>query len=171
MTQKTKSKEIIKFSLIAVAIIIGLVAIVSIDGFENLLINFTAKSVNSLLNIFGVRASLRGTTILLLEGTKAKFNIIPDCTGIYPFIILVGFILAYPATLKQKFLGIVYAGVLSLVVNYIRLITLLIIAQKSFNAFQYAHIFIWQTTFVILVIFYFLWWINWSKKAEKKVKI
>jgi len=164
-------KDIIKFILIAVALIVGLVLLFSINAIENSIISFTARSTNFLLNLFGVRASLKGNIILLLYGTQAKFEIIPDCTGIYPFIILVSFILAYPADLKHKLLGILYAGILSLIVNYIRLIMLLLIAGKSFKAFQYAHIFIWQTTFIALVIFYFLWWINWSKEtAEKKVK-
>jgi archaeosortase B (VPXXXP-CTERM-specific) len=159
-------REILRFSIVALLLIVGLVLFFSINSIENFLINFTARSTSFLLNLFGVRNSLRGNTILLLYGTKAKFQMIPDCTGIYPFIILVGFILAYSATLKKKLLGIVYAGLLTLIVNYIRLLMLLLVAEKSFKAFQYAHIFIWQTTFIILVIFYFLWWINWSKKEK-----
>ena len=168
---KKESKDILKFSLIAIVVIVGLVLLFSISSIENSLINFTAKSTNTLLNLFGIRSSLRGNTIILLSGTQAKLQIIPDCTGIYPFIIMVGFIFAYPAKLKNKLLGILFGGVLSLVVNYARLITLITVAEKSYDAFQYLHIFIWQTTFIILVIFYFLWWINWSKNPPKKVKI
>lgn len=167
---KGESKDILKFSIIAIVTIVGLVLLFSINSIENTLITFTAKSTNALLNMFGVRTSLKGTTIALLSGTQVKLQIIPDCTGIYPFIIMVGFILAYPAKLKNKLLGILFGGMLSLLVNYIRLITLIAVAEKSYDTFQYLHIFIWQTTFIILVIFYFLWWINWSKKTPKKIK-
>lgn len=169
--KQEQRRDILRFSIIAIAIIIALVLFFSISSIENLLINFTAKSTNFLLNLFNVRSSLKGTTINLLEGTQAKFVIIPDCTGIYPFIILVGFILAYPSKLKKKLWGILYAGILSLIVNYIRLITLLSIGERSFEAFQYTHIFIWQTTFILLVVFYFLWWIKWSKKEKKLIKV
>ncbi len=168
---KKENKNILKFGIIAILVIIGLILLFSIDTIENFFISYTAKSTNAILNLIGIRTSLRGTTIALLSGTQAKLQIIPDCTGIYPFIIIVGFILAYPAKLKNKLLGILFGGVLSLVVNYARLVTLIIVAEKSYDAFQYMHIFIWQTTFIILVIFYFLWWINWSKNPPKKVKI
>ncbi len=167
---KSESKDILKFSIIATSVIVILVLLFSTNIIENALISFTAKSTNALLNLFGVRTSLRGNTIALLSGTQTKLQIIPDCTGIYPFIIMVGFILAYPSKLKNKLLGILFGGILSLLVNYIRLITLIVVAEKSYDTFQYLHIFIWQTTFIILVIFYFLWWINWSKKPQKKIK-
>jgi archaeosortase B (VPXXXP-CTERM-specific) len=172
---KTKIKKpspikvvISKFIIFSSLIIVVLTLLFSIDSIENFFIKMTAISANYLLNFFGINTKLSNNVITLLRGLKSSFKIIPDCTNIYPFIILTGFILAYPEKKKKKMYGIALAFLVSLIVNYVRLISIIAIAQKSVAAFEYAHIYIWQTSFVALVIFYFLWWIKWAVPTNKK---
>lgn len=159
--------EITKFIIISSIIIAVLALLYSINPIENFFIKFTAVSTNFLLNLFGLNTKLSNNVISFLNGIKSSFRIISDCTNIYPFIILTGFIIAYPENIKKKFLGVILAFLLSLFVNYVRLVSVLVIAQRSITAFQYAHIYIWQTTFVAFVLFYFLWWIKWKIPAVK----
>jgi len=167
ISNKDLKFEITKFIVISSLIIVILALLYSINPIENFFIKFTSISTNFLLNIFGLHTKLSNNVISFLGGIKSSFRIISDCTNIYPFIILTGFIIAYPESIKKKLLGIIIAFLLSLLINYIRLISVLAIAQRSITAFQYAHIYIWQTTFVAFVLFYFLWWIKWKIPAVK----
>jgi exosortase/archaeosortase family protein len=164
MTQKNNVRRpMLRFILLALIFITLLVMIFSMSFVQDALIYFTTVSLYRMLSIVGISVELTLPNLLQLsEGTRLRFSIIPDCTGIYPIAILSGFILAYPSAWAKKWLGILGAILSSFLVNYLRMISLIAIAAHSHSAFEVAHLLIWQTSFVILVLGYFLWWLRWK---------
>ncbi|MCK5848943.1 MAG: archaeosortase/exosortase family protein [Caldisericia bacterium] len=134
---------------------------------QNALLGITTSIVNFLLEAFGYETMVLGNKIALTTGTEMKFTIIPDCTGVYPFIILIGLIGAFPIELSKRLVGVLGAFVTTFSINYIRLILLVAIGHKSREMFQYAHIFIFQISFILLIVIYFLWWVKWIMKNSK----
>ncbi len=160
---KPATFPVLRFILLSIAFISLLVFFSSLGFIQDFLIRFTAISLHGMLNALSIPVELVEPHVLQLsEGTRLRFSIVPDCTGIYPIAILTGIILAYPARKTKKFLGIVGAVFSSLIVNFLRMISLMAIAVSSFRAFEIAHLLIWQTSFVLLVVGYFLWWIRWK---------
>jgi exosortase/archaeosortase family protein len=105
-----------------------------------------------------------GYQIALLTGSEMKFSIILDCTGVYPFVILTALMIAFPTTAKKRIIGVLGAFLTTFVFNTARLILLIYIGHSSRENFQYAHVFIFQITFILLIVIYYLWWLSWIQK-------
>ena len=154
---------VLGFMLLALLYISLFIFLSSLNFVQSFLTQFTASLLEILLNTLKVPVDLvNPVTLQLASGTRLKFVIIPDCTGLYPFAILAGFILAFPARKGKKLLGIIGAFLASFSVNYLRMISIMAIAVHSQRAFEIAHLLIWQTSFIVLVLGYFFWWIQWK---------
>lgn len=158
-----KMSPVLGFMLLALLYISLFIFLSSLNFVQSFLTQFTASLLEILLNTLKVPVDLvNPVTLQLASGTRLKFVIIPDCTGLYPFAILAGFILAFPARKGKKLLGIIGAFLASFSVNYLRMISIMAIAVHSQRAFEIAHLLIWQTSFIVLVLGYFFWWIQWK---------
>jgi exosortase/archaeosortase family protein len=158
-----KMSPVLSFILLALLYISLFIFLSSLNFVQSFLTQFTASFLEILLNALKVPVDLvNPVSLQLAGGTRLKFVIIPDCTGLYPFAILAGFILAFPAKKGKKLLGIIGAFLASFSVNYLRMISIMAIAMHSQRAFEIAHLLIWQTSFIILVLGYFFWWIRWK---------
>jgi exosortase/archaeosortase family protein len=160
--------QFISISVILLTILMVFVSQTSVSVF---LEKNTTIFLNYLLNLLHFKTRLTGNMILLLDGSQIKFQIIQDCTGIYPYIILTSLIAAFPARLSKKILGILLAFVYTFLFNYLRLILLFVIGRSSAKWFEIAHIFIWQVSFVLLIVIFFFWWVQWAKNTNKLHKI
>ncbi|MDD4029350.1 MAG: archaeosortase/exosortase family protein [Caldisericia bacterium] len=161
-------KPIPKYLLVSFLWILLFVLISLLPWVQELLIVITTKLTNVCLQIIGLETTVTGNQIALLSGSEMKFSIIPDCTGIYPFLILAALIISYPATGKLRLWGVMGAFATTFLFNYARLTLLIFIGYSSREYFQYAHVFIFQITFILLIVLYFLWWLSWIYKKTKK---
>jgi len=160
---KKNLSPVLIFILMALFYISLFIFLSSLSFIQNFLTQFTAFTLEIFLQLLRIPVDLiNPVTLQLASGTRLKFVIIPDCTGLYPFAILAGFILAFPAKRGKKMLGILGAFFASFSINYLRMISIMAIAIHSQRAFEIAHLLIWQTSFIILVLGYFFWWIRWK---------
>ena len=167
MKRNKKNNLSLQFVLWVFFWILLFVFISLIPFVQEAFLQITTSFTNWLLNISGYETLLQGNKIALTTGTEMKFSIVPDCTGIYPFIILFSLILAFPTSVKNKLIGASGAFLTTFSVNYIRLVLLIAIGHANRELFQYAHVFIFQVSFILLIIIYFLWWIKWVLKKSK----
>lgn len=158
------------FIFISVFFLLVLMVFVSQTNVSVFFVKNTTIFLNYLLNLLHFKTRMTGNMILLLDGSQIKFQIIPDCTGIYPLIILTSLIAGFPTRIQKKFLGILFATIYTFLFNYLRLILLFVIGRISAKWFEIAHIFIWQVSFVLLIVIFFFWWVQWAKNTNKQVK-
>jgi exosortase/archaeosortase family protein len=163
----SKTNLSLKYILWVFVVILVLIFITLIPSVQNALLSITTNITNFLLETLGYKTMILGNKIALTTGTEMKFSIVPDCTGVYPFIILIGLIGSFPAEISKRIKGIFGAFVTTFSINYFRLVLLIVIGHKSREMFQYAHIFIFQISFILLIIIYFLWWVKWIMKKSK----
>ena len=78
-------------------------------------------------------------------------------------------VIAFPATVKEKLLAVGVGIPVLYVVNVLRLACLAFIGAfiKSRDVFHFAHIYVWQTVFIIFVV---IMWLFWIEKVVKKGK-
>ena len=103
----------------------------------------------------------------LLQSGSTGFavSIEAGCNGVEATIVLVAAILAFPAPWKRKLLGfsIGIAAVQGL--NIIRVISLFYLGQWSFDAFDFAHQYVWQALIMLDVLIVWLLWVRTLPRA------
>ncbi len=118
---------------------------------------FLAIFTGTVLSWFNSTVQVYDSTIVI-EAFVA--NIVPACTGLFTTTIYIAAVLAYPCSLKRKLQGVVFGVIAIMLVNAIRIISLLVIGAYWIDAFDFAHLVIWQTVAVVFAVFLWLFWIQ-----------
>jgi len=118
---------------------------------------FLAAFTGTVLSWFNSSVQIYDSTIVI-ESFAA--NIVPACTGLFTTTIYIAAVLAYPCSLKRKLQGVVLGVAAIMLVNAIRIISLLVVGAYWIDAFDFAHLVIWQTVAVVFAVFLWLFWIQ-----------
>ena len=113
----------------------------------------------SLITLFDSHVAVFGK---VLQSTRNGFaiSIEPGCNGVEAAIILIAAMLAFPAPWKHRAIGIL-AGLFAVqALNVVRVISLFYIGQWSVNAFEWAHLYLWQALIMLDVLIVWLIWIR-----------
>ncbi len=83
------------------------------------------------------------------------------CNGVEAGIVLIAAMLAFPASVRQKLIGISIGMLTVQTLNLARIISLFYIGQWSQTAFEWAHLYLWQALIMLDVLIVFLIWLRW----------
>ncbi|OQX89097.1 MAG: hypothetical protein B6D65_04950 [candidate division Zixibacteria bacterium 4484_93] len=135
------------------------------ESFRTAPINFTAGLFFRILELLGFSASLSGAVIQLRH---ISLEIVYECTGVFAFFILSGAILAYPSRGWHKLLGHIVGLPAVFILNIIRLVVLAVIGEYfSLSVFNFVHEYLWQITFIVVVL---LFWVLWIDRVVEHAK-
>jgi exosortase H (IPTLxxWG-CTERM-specific) len=82
------------------------------------------------------------------------------CNGVEATLVLVAAILAFPAPWQKKLVGLA-AGVLAVQgLNVVRVISLFYLGQWNLQAFEWAHLYVWQALIMLDVLVVWLVWVR-----------
>ena len=98
----------------------------------------------------------------VLQNTTNGFavSIEAGCNGVEATIVLIAAILAFPASWKRKLIGLA-AGIVAVQgLNIVRVISLFYLGQWNFNAFEWAHLYVWQALIMLDVLIVWLLWVR-----------
>jgi exosortase H (IPTLxxWG-CTERM-specific) len=114
-----------------------------------------AKVSGSILQTMGENVRVAGTTI-----TSSRFgvNINNGCNGVEAMLILLASIVAFPASMKARAVGLLLGAVVVQVLNFIRIITLYLLGAYQPRLFDLFHTAIWQIVIILAAIGFFLVW-------------
>ena len=124
----------------------------------------TAKALHLLLNLVGIKNNLNAYSI---NFSNFSIEIVRQCTGIFEVMAVISCILAFPSSIKKKIIGISLAIPIIYFFNMGRLIFLSILGIYYPSMFETIHDYILQLTFVFLVIFFWMFWIEKVVKNER----
>lgn len=155
-----RNKVTIKAWGIFVGAILGFILTLPIyyDFFARLLPPIIAKSTGFILRIFGTKVQVSGTVIL---SPLFSVEVIPACSGIFPTMIFISAVLAYPCKLKEKLIGIFLGIPAIFFVNLIRMVSLFYVGAYFPQIFEPAHLLFWQALMIIAAV---LLWLLWAQK-------
>jgi exosortase H (IPTLxxWG-CTERM-specific) len=103
----------------------------------------------------------------VLRSADGEFavSIEAGCNGVEATIVLVAAILAFPASWKRKLAGL-GIGILAVqALNVIRVISLFYLGQWNFDAFDFAHRYVWQALIMLDVLIVWLLWVRTLSRA------
>ena len=130
------------------------------------LTKLTARTTLALLHLSGLEAVRVATLISHPDGFA--YEIYYRCTGFLPLAFLTVSILAYPRSLRCKFVGLALGLPILVTLNFTRLVHLFYIGVYNPDAFNLAHKVLWEGFIILAVFAAWLGWTRWSDKRAKK---
>jgi len=118
----------------------------------------------ALLNLLGQHVIVNG--VVLTAGNHAV-SIQNGCNGIEAVVFLIAAILAFPATWRQRLLGLVASVVVIQLLNLARVITLFLINRYHPQWFELFHLAVWQTVIGGAAIALFYVWTTRVHVAQR----
>lgn len=118
---------------------------------------FTTKVSAGLIRFTGLDASVSDNVIRLAHGV---WIVDTECTAVNLIIIFLSFVVAYPASVKAKFLGIFLGLPFIFLANVTRMLLMAWMDKLTPDYFKYFHDYFWQVVFLILIAFMWLVWID-----------
>ena len=145
--------------IILLSLAISLVVYFRLFGtpFVDAVSRWTATSTSQALNALGASVSTSGTVV---GSSSFAYTIVAECTAVGPIILFVGAVIAYPATLRGKALGIAIGVVFLTALNLVRLVSLFYIGASFPEYLPMAHYLVWQAAIIIFAILLWLFWVE-----------
>lgn len=159
-----------RFILIFAVILLFMFTLeLSIPIQDTVIIPFTeaiAQMSATLMQLFDHQVIFHGVELIDSQ-SGFSVSIQAGCNGVEAALILVAAILAYPTSWKAKVIG-VFVGFLSVqALNILRIISLFYLGKWNTQAFEWAHLYIWQTLIMLDVLIVFLVWLKFSPRVFK----
>ena len=121
--------------------------------------NALAQISTSLVTLFDPHVVATGN---VMRSTANGFAVAIEagCNGVEATIVLVAAMLAFPAPWKHKAGGLVAGIVAVQLLNVVRVISLFYLGQWDYQAFEWAHLYVWQALIMLDVLVVWLIWVR-----------
>lgn len=123
----------------------------------------TAWIDSRLLGLFSDRVQHSGI-VVTLDGFAVQ--IITECVGLFESVILAAAVLAYPATWRERVLGVALGTAALYLLNVLRIAFLLVVGRHAPAFFEFAHVYLWQTLLALFIAPLWLAWIRFFVRTE-----
>ncbi len=132
-------------------------SLASLQEFLQDLEKFTAQSVYVFVSFFTDLTTHRGR-LVTLDGFAV--SIIIECVGLLEMLIYSACVLAFPAPIRARAVGVVLGCLAIYVFNILRIVTLLIVGRHFADYFDFFHIYFWQATLIAMIVSVLYGWIR-----------
>ena len=121
--------------------------------------NALAAMSTSIVTMFDPNVVATGKVIRSAANGFAV-SIEAGCNGVEATLVLLAAILAFPAPWRHKAIGLVIGVVAVQLLNIVRVISLFYLGQWNFDAFEWAHLYVWQGLIMLDVLIVWLIWVR-----------
>jgi exosortase H (IPTLxxWG-CTERM-specific) len=111
------------------------------------------------LRAVGFAVMQREQLLGALDGSF-RVSVENDCNGAWAHLILLASVLAYPASLRAKIVGLLVMQPLLLALNVVRVASLVLIGSYDLALFRPAHVYVWQFLIIGFALALFLGWVE-----------
>ena len=124
-------------------------------------------TLGTLQQVLGVLHQPVTRTGSALSTAGASVEIVSDCSPHMPFLIFAAVVLAFPASWRQRAIGLALGAVIIHTFNTVRILTLIWILTWRRSWFEFAHVYLWQTGTILIVFATFALWITALSRRPK----
>lgn len=125
-----------------------------------------ASISNALLRLIGFETEVSGTIITGVEGFAV--NIMKGCNGAYVVAIYLAAVLAFPASWRERGLGVLLGIPAVQGINLIRIVSLYYIGVRHPALFERFHYHVWQTIVILLAMGIWLAWAELMVRVPRR---
>lgn len=125
---------------------------------DHVIVPFTqgvATVSGALLKGIGQPVTTSGTVI---SSSRFGVNINNGCNGVEAMLILLASIVAFPASLKARLVGLGLGALVVQLLNAVRIVTLYLLGAYQPKLFDMFHTAVWQILVILAAILFFLIW-------------
>ena len=126
---------------------------------DRVIVPFTAgiaRTSGALLDVIGENdITVAGTVI---RSPRFAVNINNGCNGVEAMLILLASIVAFPASLKARAIGLALGALVVQLLNAVRIVTLYLLGAYQPRLFDMFHTAVWQIVIILAAIAFFLVW-------------
>jgi exosortase/archaeosortase family protein len=122
-------------------------------------LEFNTSAAASLLGLLGSEVRRSGST-LFAEGNPIRVAL--GCDGSQPILLLSVAVLAFPASARWKLLGVIGGITGLLLLNVVRIASLVWLDSHHPSLFEDAHLFVWPAIFMLVALLLWTQWIRLS---------
>jgi exosortase/archaeosortase family protein len=126
-----------------------------------------ASWTGSVLVLCGHDATVNGRFV---GSSEFSFEVVRGCDAIEPTAVFVSAVLASPASLGPKVLGILVGALSLFLLNFVRIIGLFFVGLHFRNAFEFVHEDICQTAFLLLAVMGWTVWGLWARRSTPRLR-
>ena len=112
---------------------------------------------------------------ILDRDVRFRFNVVPDCGALPSMAIFFAAVIAFPARMWKRLVGLLAGLPMLYLINVARLACLAVIGAYWGNGkeFEFAHEYVWQAVYILFVVMIWLLWVEllvrpgglWRKKT------
>ena len=155
---RPESRFLILF-LVTLAISFTVIAVRPVnDAFVVPYTGLIAKAAGHILLLLGEDMTIDG---VVLRSPRFAVTIYNGCNGLITSLIFISGVIAFPASLRAKALGVLGGLAAIQAINMVRIISLFYIGVFFPSLFNSSHIFIWQS---IVILFGVTLWLLWARR-------
>jgi exosortase H (IPTLxxWG-CTERM-specific) len=147
---------------------VGLIALFSaitmmpfFQGFVASYLQLDARLASKVLNWMGQQTQHTGDTIV---SSRFAVTVLSECSANEFVIFLWAGLLAFPATMRRKIVGLVLGTLGIFFVNLVRVVTLFLIGAHRPRFFATVHEQLWPGLFIIVVVLFVAGWASWATR-------
>ena len=126
--------------------------------------NTLAALSADIVRFFDPRVVADGKILQSADGSFAV-SIEAGCNGVEATIVLIAAMLSFPAPWKRRLLGLAFGVIAVQGLNIIRVVSLFYLGQWNFDAFDFAHRYVWQALIMLDVLIVWLLWVRTLPRA------
>lgn len=153
----------VRFFVLFVAVLALLFGIEMLNPVQDAVIepwtHFLARTCAWLMTSFDADVVSHGR-VLQSQATGMGVSIEAGCNGVEAAIILMAGMLAFPSPWLLKWTGVVVGLLAVQAANVARVISLYYLGQWSMEAFEFAHLYLWQALIMLDVLVVWLLWMR-----------
>jgi len=141
---------------VAMLVLYGIVALNQVN--DAVIIPFTevvARGAAGLLTGVEGGVDTQGT---VMRSARFALDVRNGCNGVEATILLVAAILAFPATLRSRLIGLTIASIAIELLNIVRLSSLFWLGEHYRQVFDLFHVAVWQSLIILAAISMFVLW-------------
>lgn len=136
---------------------VALLLVSRVKSIEEAGVWLTIRTVQLVMGVFHQQVERVGNS---LYAGGASVEIVSDCSPHMPYLIFAAVVLAFPATWRQRLMGLALGAVVIHVFNTIRILALIGILSWRRSWFEFAHVYLWQTGTIVVVFVTFALWLR-----------
>ncbi len=134
------------------------------DRFIPWYLELNAQASGAVVHVFGFDTmTIKGNAMVSPGGS---ISVERGCDALTPCALFVSAVLASPVPLGSRLLAASAGGLLLLVINLLRIISLFLTRVYWMEAFDIMHLEVWQALFIFLAILFWWLWAAWESKRR-----
>ena len=126
---------------------------------------FNAHTATLVLDLLGIEAIAKGCLVL---GEGQSIQVAFGCDGSQALLVLGACVVAYPASVVQRLVGLAVGIPLLLVLNAVRIASLFWVSVNHPGAFEQVHLFLWPALFMAGIFAIWSLWIRWTLRGREE---